>query len=537
LIEVKQKNIYNKKNNGHEGFVIQCSNRQKQTLVKVNKIFIRVQRNIEKLIKFKQLLEKPSSKYRSERAIATEVVTRAVNSLKLRTQYSLAELIRNQQSELFLLLTSNKDGKQAKFNFEMDFDHNGNVITDPSFEDYTVHMMNLYDSCNKIILQSGIEFEDRLSQDYIKRRSFNKEQKDSLERFISSNIKKVNDYLYQFKHFSTIHELMNNTESNFHTTKKCQYERLKQMLTKIENFYKNIDQVPNYCVSIENIMLNTPSFKQSLSNMSTTVMNNINETMIKFLKTESSSLYTELMKYIQIFSIETKELTQYIEQSNAFRKLKNDFQTLERKVDNLESVASLFDIATLSQVYVDTAIKTKGSSNEPYPNKSVLVTESITEVRRCIELLPELFVKVRNDLEKGRDNLATKVLDTSQVLSGMIDKFEAAYVDNFHRRASTKKPKEILASVQSKTKALEDITMKTELFKESLEFLKSEGDKKVIEAYPDLNDFECHHKAIKIRQIHDITLKTWQYISIWQDKVSKIHDGNLKIIDSILKMI
>ena len=37
--------------------------------------------------------------------------------------------------------------------------------------------------------------------------------------------------------------------------------------------------------------------------------------------------------------------------------------------------------------------------------------------------------------------------------------------------------------------------------------------------------------------MHEITLKTWQYISIWQDKVSKIHDGNLKIIESILKMI
>ena len=62
--------------------------------------------------------------------------------------------------------------------------------------------------------------------------------------------------------------------------------------------------------------------------------------MIKFLKSESGVLYTELMDYIQVFSSETSELTQYIEQSNAFRKLKNEFPSLEKKVDNLERLIS-----------------------------------------------------------------------------------------------------------------------------------------------------------------------------------------------------
>lgn len=34
----------------------------------------------------------------------------------------------------------------------MEFDHNGNVITIPSFEDYTIHMMNLYDSIRKTVI-------------------------------------------------------------------------------------------------------------------------------------------------------------------------------------------------------------------------------------------------------------------------------------------------------------------------------------------------------------------------------------------------
>lgn len=237
-------------------------------------------------------------------------------------------------------------------------------------------------------------------------------------------------------------------------------------------------------------MLNTPAFKQYLSEVPTTILSRINETMIKFLKSESGVLYNELMSYVQVFTTETTELTQYIEQSNAFRKLKNDFPSLGRKVDNLEAVASLFDTSTLSQVYVDTQVKSKIGYNDPYPSKSVLVTESIEEVRKCLDLLPELFLKVKRDLDKGRDDLATKVIKTSHMLSDMIEKFESAYIENFHTRASTKKPKEILANIQAKSKTLDDIAKKSELFKDSLEFLKSEGDKKVVEAYPNLEEFE-----------------------------------------------
>ena len=129
-------------------------------------------------------------------------------------------------------------------------------------------------------------------------------------------------------------------------------------------------------------MLNTPAFKQYLTDVPTTILTRINETMIKFLKNESGVLYSELMNYVQVFTSETKELTQYIEQSNAFRKLKNEFPSLGCKVDNLEAVASLFDASALSQVYVDTQRKSTIGYNDPYPSKSVLVTESIEEVRK-----------------------------------------------------------------------------------------------------------------------------------------------------------
>lgn len=284
-------------------------------------------------------------------------------------------------------------------------------------------------------------------------------------------------------------------------------------------------------------MLNTPAFKQYLFDAPSNIMETINEIMIKFLKNESTILYQDLMDYIQIFSTETTELTQYIEQSNAFRKLKNEFPSLEKKVDNLESVASLFDGQSLQQIYVDTSIKVRSGYNEAYPGKSVLITESIEEVRKCLDLLPELFLKVKRDLDKGRENLATKVIKTSQMLSEMIEKFESAYIDNFHVRASTKKPKDILANIQSKSKTLDDISKKSELFKDSLEFLKSEGDKKVMETYPDLVEFECQQKVAKMTKIHEVTVKAWQYISIWQERVSKIHESNLKIIESILKLI
>ena len=301
------------------------------------------------------------------------------------------------------------------------------------------------------------------------------------------------------------------------------------MLSKVEAFHRNVENIPSYSVSIDCIMLNMLSFKQSISNMPTTVLNNINEIMIKFLQDESESLYNELMNYIKIFSSDTPELTQYIEQSNSFRKLKNEFPSLEKKVENLEAVASFFDNNILAQIQANSNIYPT-SGVDAYRSKSVVVSESIAEVRKCLQLLPELFMKVKNDLDIGRENLANKVIDTSQTLLKMISNFEEAYIDNFHKRASTKKPKEILENVQSKNKIFDDIQEKADLFKSSLEFLKSEGDRRVIQLFPDLEQFECQVQIIRLQKMHEATIKTWEYISVWQDKMENISQSNIKII-------
>lgn len=262
------------------------------------------------------------------------------------------------------------------------------------------------------------------------------------------------------------------------------------------------------------------------------VLNNLNEIMIKFLQSESQALYQELMEYIQTFSSETTELTQYIEQSNAFRKLKKEYGTIEKKVENLESVASFFDTDVLSQIQINNYASPR--SNEIFKSKSVVISETITEVRKCYDLLPQCFMEVKHNLDLGRENLATKVIETSKALLQMTNNFEEAYIENFHRRASTKKPNEILANIQSKTKTLEEIQKKSNLFKQSLEFLRSEGDRRVIELYPDLEQFECHVLIHKIYRMHEDTLKAWEYISIWQDRMENIHQSNIKIIGKVM---
>ena len=271
--------------------------------------------------------------------------------------------------------------------------------------------------------------------------------------------------------------------------------------------------------------------------MPTKVLDNLNDIMIKFLQDESSSLYQELMNYIKIFSSETPELTQFIEQSNAYKKLKNEFPSLEKKVENLEAVASFFDNNILSQIQANRKIYPNSGNIDNYRSKSVVISESIIEVRKCLQLLPELFMKVKHDLDVGRENLATKVIETSKTLLEMIHNFEEAYVDNFHKRASTKKPKDILANVQAKSKTFDDIQKKSDLFKSSLEFLKSEGDRRVVQLYPDLEKFECHIQIQRLTKMHESTIKAWEYISIWQDRMDGIAQSNIKIIDSIQSMI
>jgi hypothetical protein len=306
---------------------------------------------------------------------------------------------------------------------------------------------------------------------------------------------------------------------------------LKQILTRVEKFNKSIDQIPNFSISIDCVMLNMLSFKQKISNMPAIVLNNLNEIMIKFLQTESQVLYQELMEYIQIFSSETSELTQYIEQSNAYRKIIKEYGIIEKKVENLESVALFFDTDVLSQIQTNNYASPR--SNEIFKSKSVVISETISEVRKCYDLLPQCFLEVKHNLDLGRENLAIKVIETSKALLQMTNNFEEAYIENFHRRASTKKPKEILANVQSKSKTLEEIQKKSNLFKQSLEFLKSEGDRRVMELYPDLDQFECHVLINKIRRMHEDTLQTWEYISIWQDRMESIHQSNIAIIGNI----
>ena len=154
LLEIKAKNIYDKKYNGHEGFIIQCSQRQKQTLVRIDKKLNKMLRSLNKLIKFKHSLARNTGRWKNERAEAIKVIDKAINFMCIRSVFCIIDLIRNQQNQLFKLFTINKDNSQAKFNFEMDFDHNGNVVTNPTFEEYTIHAMNLYNSLKKVVVDN-----------------------------------------------------------------------------------------------------------------------------------------------------------------------------------------------------------------------------------------------------------------------------------------------------------------------------------------------------------------------------------------------
>jgi len=107
---------------------------------------------MDKLIRFKNLLRRPNSRWQEDRMIAISIVDKAINDICMRSVFSIRDLIRNEQITLYSLIVSNKDNTQAKFNFQMDFNHNGNVVTDPTFEEYTIHIMNLYESVRKVIV-------------------------------------------------------------------------------------------------------------------------------------------------------------------------------------------------------------------------------------------------------------------------------------------------------------------------------------------------------------------------------------------------
>lgn len=156
LVEVKQKNVYNKKSNGYQGFIVQCSNKQKQTVQRLSKKFFKVLKSIDKLCKLKVALNKPNRKWKYERQIASDLIDKALCYICTASIFSIRDLIRNEQNTLFNLMIPSKDYAQLKFDFQLEFDHNGNVVPQPTFEEYTVHIMSLYDSIRKTIVSEKV---------------------------------------------------------------------------------------------------------------------------------------------------------------------------------------------------------------------------------------------------------------------------------------------------------------------------------------------------------------------------------------------
>jgi hypothetical protein len=144
--------VYSKKGNGHQGFVVQCSNKQKQTIARLSQKFFKVLKALDRLCKFKIYLLKPSRKYQYEKEIAVGLIDRALSYILTSSIFSIRDMIRNEQNNLFRLIVPNKDyAQQVKFDFQLEFDHNGGIIPNPSFDEYTIHIMNLYDSIRKIV--------------------------------------------------------------------------------------------------------------------------------------------------------------------------------------------------------------------------------------------------------------------------------------------------------------------------------------------------------------------------------------------------
>lgn len=135
---------------------------------------------------------KQSRKYTAEREEAVELINNALKYCLTSSVYSIRDLIRNEQNALFRLIVTNKMHKsQVKFDFQLEFDHNGSIVPNPSFDEYTTHIMSLYNSIRKVIITEKVveEFlfdlvaisKDELGKrggycisplDYIKRRSF-----------------------------------------------------------------------------------------------------------------------------------------------------------------------------------------------------------------------------------------------------------------------------------------------------------------------------------------------------------------------------
>lgn len=177
-------------------------------MARLGKKFFKVLKSIDKLCKFKASLLRHSHKWKNEREVAVRLIDRALKYSLTSAIYSIRDLIRNEQNSLYKLLVPDRQHKLVKFDFQLEFDHNGNVVPQPSFEDYTIHIMNLYDSIRKTVVNEKIveEFlfdlvaiaKEEIGKktgycvnptDYIKRRSFSKYEKDIVEKAIGNNIK------------------------------------------------------------------------------------------------------------------------------------------------------------------------------------------------------------------------------------------------------------------------------------------------------------------------------------------------------------
>jgi len=192
LVEIKQKNVYTKKLKGHEGFILQCSNKQKQTISRLGNKFLKVLKSLGRLSKLKSSMKKASKRYEVERKVAVQLIDKAIAYITTSAIFSIRDLIRNEQNTLFKLLVPERGQTPIKFDFQLEFNHIGNVVPRPPFEEYTLHITNLYDSIRKsITLNNKIveEFlydivtvaKDELSKtkgyandpvDYVKRHSF-----------------------------------------------------------------------------------------------------------------------------------------------------------------------------------------------------------------------------------------------------------------------------------------------------------------------------------------------------------------------------
>lgn len=122
------------------------------TTSRIGKKFFKILKAIDKLSKAKTTFLKQGKKFKAEKEFALKLINSAFGYILTSAVYSIRDLIRNEQNSLFRLIVSNKKYQnQVKFDFQLEFDHNGSIIPNPSFDEYTTHIMSLYDSIRKTV--------------------------------------------------------------------------------------------------------------------------------------------------------------------------------------------------------------------------------------------------------------------------------------------------------------------------------------------------------------------------------------------------